>query len=441
MSDLQLSRRRFLGVSSTAVAAGAAGLMGAGLTACGTSGPGSGGAKTDTVWTLQDSIENKIQQSAVDAFNKTSKSQMQLVVIPQTGYTDKVRVQMGTPNLPSLWFNWGGASTSPYIQAGQVVDLTSALTSDPAWQASFLPSVLKAGQIDGKYYGIPLRGMQPVVLYYNKTLFAQYNVQPPKTYADLLSLVDTFKSHGITPFALGASDQWPELMFLEYLTDRAGGPAPAANLVADPSGGWRDPAILEGLNRIQELVSRGAFGSKFSGVGYVNGAASQLFASGRAAMHLMGTWEYTNQLSQAPSFAKDSLAFTPFPTLDGGKGDAKAVVGNPTNYFSITNKAPDVDAGIAFLKQQMSGGTYVDALIASGDVPAVSGLETKLQSAPNSEFALWVYNAVQQAPSFALSWDQAVPSAQATALHTNLAKVFLGQQTPSQFVTTLVTTK
>lgn len=435
MSDLALSRRRFLGLSA------AAGVGVAGLAACGTSGPGSTGSKTDTVWTLQDSIENKIQQQAVNDYNKTATDRMQLVVGPSATYIDKLRVAMGSPNQPSVFFNWGGETTKPYVDAGQLVDLTPSLSADPTWQNSFLPSVLKASQIDGKYYGVPLRGMQPVVLFYNKTLFSRYTVTPPKTYSELLSLVDLFKGHGVTPFALGGADQFPQLMWLEYLTDRIGGPAPAANLISDPTGGWSDPAILDALGRIRQLVSRGAFGSNFNSVGYVNGAASQLFASGRAAMHLMGTWEYTNQLSQAPAFAKQALAFTPFPTVEGGKGDPQAVVGNPTNYFSITAKAPDVNAAIAFLKQQMSGSKYVGTLIANGDVPAVAGLDAKLRSAPNSEFALWVYNAVRNAPSFALSWDLAVPSAQSTALHTDLAKVFLGQLTPSRFASTLANVK
>jgi xylobiose transport system substrate-binding protein len=71
------------------------------------------------------------------------------------------------------------------VQAGQLVDLGPQLSADTTWKNSFLPSVLDAGKIDGKYYGIPLRGMQPVILFYNKTLFAdqgQKGRRPTTTY-------------------------------------------------------------------------------------------------------------------------------------------------------------------------------------------------------------------------------------------------------------------
>ena len=40
---------------------------------------------------------------------------------------------------------------------------------------------------------------------------------------------------------------------------------------------------------------------------------------------------------------------------------------------------------------------------------------------------------IEQAPNFQMSWDQALPSAQATALLTNLDKLFSKQITPEQF--------
>jgi ABC-type glycerol-3-phosphate transport system substrate-binding protein len=47
---------------------------------------------------------------------------------------------------------------------------------------------------------------------------------------------------------------------------------------------------------------------------------STLFAAGRAAMHLMGSWEYTRHLNQNPDFAKAKLAWANFPTVDADKG-------------------------------------------------------------------------------------------------------------------------
>lgn len=439
MGETPLSRRTFLS------AAAITGLSAPLLTACGTSGPAGtkGGGKTVQAWVLVDDAQNRVQNVAIDDFNKGSSGKVKLLPISSDGavYADKLRVSMGSPNPPDLLFNWGAGSIRNYVQAGGLVDLSSQLNADQSWKNSFLPSVLNAGQIDGKYYGIPMRGMQPVVLFYNKTLFAEQGQKPPATYDDLLKLVDFFKGKKIQPFALGGLDQWPELMWLEYLVERAGGPTVFQNIAAGKPGAWSDPAITTALGQIQDLVRRGAFGTNFNSVNYVNDGAGLLFAKGKAAMHLMGSWEISNQVDRHRKFAENDLGFAPFPSVTGGKGDPNAVVGNPTNYFSVSTKSVDKDAAIAFLKKEMAAPAYVDALIKSGDVPAVTGIEAKLSASPQPEFARYVYQLVQKAPSFTLSWDQALLPQFKTPLLANLQKVFAGKQTPQQFVTALGSVK
>jgi xylobiose transport system substrate-binding protein len=246
-----LSRRSFLS------AAGLAGLSVPLVAACGSSGPGDsgGGGKTLQVWVLQDEAQNPIQQSAIDRFNKSSGTKLKLVPFAasgSSGYTDKLRVGMGSPQAPDIIFNWGSGSILDYVRRGQLMDLTQKLQADAAWKNSFLPAVLGAGAIDGRYYGIPLRGMQPVLLFYNKTMFAEQGQQPPKTYADLLRLVDFFKGKGIQPIALGAVDQWPSLMWLEYLarppcTSWAPGSTPTSStgIPSSPRRTWASPRSPE----------------------------------------------------------------------------------------------------------------------------------------------------------------------------------------------------
>ncbi|HEY0539864.1 MAG TPA: extracellular solute-binding protein [Actinoallomurus sp.] len=440
MGESPLSRRTFLS------AAAITGLSAPILSACGTSGPGGakGGAKTLQAWVLVDQAQNRVQNGAVDDFNKSATgSKVKLLPISSDGavYADKLRVSMGSPTPPDLLFNWGSGSIRNYVQAGGLVDLSDKLAADQAWKNSFLPSVLDAGKIDGKYYGIPMRGMQPVVLFYNKSLFAEQGQKPPATYDDLLKLVDFFKGKKIQPFALGGLDQWPSLMWLEYLVERSGGPSVFENIAAGKPGAWRDPAVTAALQQIRDLVGRGAFGTNFNSVNYVNDGAGLLFAKGKAAMHLMGTWEVSNQVDRHRSFAQKDLGFAPFPSVAGGKGDPNAVVGNPTNYFSVTTKSGDKDAAVAFLKKEMSAPAYVDALIKTGDVPAVTGLESRLAASPQPEFARYVYQLVQKAPSFTLSWDQALMPQFKTPLLSNLQKVFAGKQSPEQFVAAMESVK
>jgi xylobiose transport system substrate-binding protein len=411
-------------------------LAAAALTGCGTTGPG-GSSDELTVWVYQDASD-RIQQAAVDEFNRTSKVKVVLNRVPGDGYQDKLRTAMGSPNAPDVFFNWGGGSIADYVTTNRLLDLGPALDADPALKQAFLPSVLDAGKVAGTYYGIPMRGTQPVLLFYNKTVFARAGVQPPKTWDELLRAVGTFKAAGITPFALAGANSWTELMWLEYLLDRVGGAEVFGRIQSGDASAWRDPAVLRAAELVRDLAGRGAFGTNYGSVSYTAGGASTLFAQGRAAMHLMGSWEYANQLSNAPAFAKSGLGYTTFPVIPGGKGNPASVVGNPTNYWSISARTQHREEALAFVKLAASE-KYATDLIANGDVPTTTGAAALLGKSPDPAYARFQYELVQKAPSFTLSWDQALPASVATPMLTEIQKLFNGRVSPRQFVDTMTT--
>ncbi|MER5632989.1 extracellular solute-binding protein [Streptomyces nitrosporeus] len=401
------------------------------LAGCGSGDSGSDGG-TITAYVYGDDAV-KVQQAAVDSFNKTSKVKVKLVSVPGTDYVNKLRSAMGSPNAPDVFFNWGGGSIKPYVDAGQLVDLTGTVKKDATLKEGFLPSIMEAGSLDGKIYGVPMRGMQPVMLFYNKALFEKHGVEAPKTWEDLQKAITTFKDAGITPFALGGSDKWPELMWMEYLLDRIGGPEVFRKIQNGDTEGWGDPAVLKTAQTVKELIDDGAFGKNFNSVDYGNGGAPTLLNKGKAAMHLMGSWEYSTQLGKAPEFAKKDLGWTAFPTVAGGTGDPANVVGNPTNYWSVNARSDHKEEAIEFLKT-MASETYAKALVDNGDIPTTSNAASMLSSSPNPQFAQDQYSLVQKAPSFTLSWDQALEAQYATPLLTEISKLFAGKTTPEQFV-------
>ncbi|MFI9812861.1 extracellular solute-binding protein [Saccharothrix variisporea] len=404
------------------------------VSACGTAGPAEPGAGGVKVWALQDPVLNPIEQKSIDFF-KSGGGNASLETFGNDPYKQKLRVAIGSPNAPDVFFNWGGGNLKEYVDAGKIADLTPVLDQNSALKSAFLPSVLDGAKIDGKYYGIPMRGMQPVLLFFNKEVFAAAGAQPPKTWDDLLALVDTFKAKGIQPISLAGSQAWTELMWIEYILDRIGGPEVFRNIRDGKGQGWKDPAVTEALTKLKELIDRGGFGTNFASVGYDVGGASTILAQGKAAMHLMGSWEYVNQLGQSPDFVKKgSLGWVAFPSIPGGKGDPGNVVGNASNYYSVTSGSSQVEAAKKFVSTALHEDSYVQALIDAGDVPAVVGVESKLAKAANSEYTTWIYGQVKEAKSFQLSWDQDLPAEKATAMLTQLQEFFLGKVSPQQFV-------
>src|SRR5262249_53076866 len=60
--------------------------------------------------------------------------------------------------------------------------------------------------IKGKPYTPPTNPQIIPLVFYNKKLFTQAGVQPPKTWADFLSVCAALKAKGITPLELGGND-------------------------------------------------------------------------------------------------------------------------------------------------------------------------------------------------------------------------------------------
>lgn len=430
------SRRRLTRVTAPATAVVLAGT----LVACGSSGPaGGGGGDTAQVWALQDTVLNPIEEASVERFNEGSEAaDAELATFGNDPYKQRLRVALGSPEAPDVFFNWGGGNLQEYVDAGRVEDLTPLLEEDPALRDSFLPSVLEAAQLDGRYYGLPMRGVQPVAMFYNQEVLDAAGVQVPQTWDELLTAVDALKAQGVTPIALAGSQSWTELMWLEYLLDRVGGPEVFQAIRDGEPGAWEQPAVLEALSMIRELVDRGAFGEDFASVGYDVGGASTILAQGDAGLHLMGSWEYVNQLGQSPEFVESgNLGWAPFPAVEGGAGDPTNIVGNPTNFYSVVADSDQRETAVEYVTTALNDEQYVSDLIAAGDVPAVAGVRDQLEQADNAEYTTWIYDLVEAAPNFQLSWDQDLPAEVSTQLLTELQRLFLGEQTPQGFVDTM----
>jgi xylobiose transport system substrate-binding protein len=409
-------------------------LLGA-LTACGdsTSGTDERSGSSVRVWALLDPNNEPVIQRGIQHFNADSGTGARLTTYANDDYKAKLQSVMGSDNAPDVFFNWGGGNLAQFVRAGQVQPLTTALAQRPDVAKAFVPSVLAVGKVDGVQYALPINGVQPVILFYNKQVFSAVGASPPQTYDDLLDLVDTFSSHGVTPIALAGAQGWTELMWLEYLLDRVGGANRFADIVAGKANAWQHKDVIKALKMCQELATAGAFGKDFASVNYDTTGASRRLATGKAAMHLMGSWEYANLSADNASFIKNGgLGWVAFPSVPGGAGNPKGVVGNPSNYFAVRAKSPVVDAATRFVVDTFANDGYINDLIDSGQVPAVQGIEGKL-SGKNSGFAQFTYNLVKNSPTFTQSWDQALSPAVGAALNENLRKLFQGEISPTQF--------
>ncbi len=224
------------------------------------------------------------------------------------------------PQAPDVFFNWGGGSIRLFVKADLLLPLDDFIKKNPDLKQKFLPSVFDSAVVDGKPYGIPMRGTQPVLLFHNKQVLDEAGGRAPKTWDELLDAVEKLRDEGVTPIALGGGDVWPTQMWFQYLYDRIAGPELFAKAVGGDKSAWESADSKKALDMIKELVDTGAFGRNYDSVKYTNGGSVQLVASGKAGFELMGSWYYSQQLTDHQEFAEKDLGYTAFPGRRGRQG-------------------------------------------------------------------------------------------------------------------------
>jgi raffinose/stachyose/melibiose transport system substrate-binding protein len=383
-----------------------------------------------TLWEIATGGDRTLVQQTVQRFDQSHPDiNVEVEFFENDPYKTKLRVAMGAGQPPDVFIGWGGGILQSYVQNGKVVALPESVNT-----ARFIESVMKAVTFNDKVYGVPCRGMQPVLFYYNKPIFQKYGISPPKTWGELVSTVRTLRAKGVVPISLAGLGNWPGLMYEEYLVNRIGGNAPFQAVLDRKPDAWSNPAFLQANQKIVELVDLHAFPSDFDALNYNTGQSTQLLYSDKAAMQLMGSWDYAAILSDAPDFiAKGELGWFPFPAVEGGVGDPKNVAGNPCNFYSISARSPSVSQAETFLADGVLNEFEIDGYLKLGEVPPVKGIRSKLTGMEHPDWLLAIYDLASQAPDFSLSWDQALPPREAQTMLTNLGLLFLKQLTPEQF--------
>lgn len=155
-----------------------------------------------------------MERALVDEYNKTADVKAVLDLVTSADYQNKLQTVMSNPksdSAPDIFFNWADALMIQYARADVSAPLDEYMEKDPELKDNFLPSILDAAKVDGKYYGIPVRGVQPIVLFYNKKVLSDNGIEAPTTFDEFCDACEKLKSAGLTPIALGGGDQWPTL--------------------------------------------------------------------------------------------------------------------------------------------------------------------------------------------------------------------------------------
>jgi raffinose/stachyose/melibiose transport system substrate-binding protein len=408
-----ISKKGKLAVVATASALALSGVL---LT------PAQAADKVITLWHIQNTDPGpKLIQDAVNRFQSENPGyKVEVSTMANDAFKDKLKVAMGANNAPCIFPTWGGGPLNAYVKANQVIDLTSYLAKDN-YKNRFVPASWANVTFNKKSYGVPVENSSIAVIWYNKAIFAKYKLKTPKTWNQLMSITRTLKSKDIAAFTLAGGSKWPSIMWYDYLVDRIGGSTAFTSAALRTGGKFTDPAFIKAGEMIQDLIEAGGFVKGYNGLSYDNSQQRAPLYAGKAAMQLMGNWEY---YGFAADNKADDFGFFPFPSVVGGKGDPTSVLGTVgDNFYSVSTKCAEKDAAFKVI-QYLIDDKAVAARVEAGRIPPVKGVKL------TDPFAIELNKLIEKAGGVQLWWDQYLPP-EFAGLHLDQTQALFGlSQTP-----------
>lgn len=218
-----------------------------------------------------------------------------------SSYQAAVRASLRTPSAPGIFTWWSGYRMKDLVDAGLVADVTD-LWKKYTDAGLYSPSLASAYTFDGKIYGIP-NLVAYWAVFYNKKVFADNGIEPPKTWEELEAAAEKLKAAGVTPFGATVEGRWPAFIwFQEFLVRQD---PDLYNRLMNGEAKYTDPEVETAFKTWKEWIDKGWFTdpSISFGTAGTNAMASE-FAKGKLAMILVGTW-YAATLQEAGMSADD----------------------------------------------------------------------------------------------------------------------------------------
>ncbi|MFD5030797.1 ABC transporter substrate-binding protein [Streptomyces sp. NPDC058405] len=194
--------------------------------------------------------------------------------------------------------------------------------------------------IDGKTYIPPTNSQVIPMIFYNKKIFAEHNLQVPQTWDAFTKVVTTLKKAGVTPVEMAGGEPWSAGIPLSGIIT-------ADVLGSDPQWiqkrykgevAFTGPEMTAAVGKYRQLIGAGAFDKGALSVSYAD--ANKQFLAGESAMYPMGSWF----IGQIPAADADDFGTFLLPSETG-----KAIVPfNTGGTTSVSAKSSDVDAAATF---------------------------------------------------------------------------------------------
>lgn len=236
-----------------------------------------------------------------------------------------------------ILYGFAGQRLFEYVASGKVHNL-SKLWKDNEWKTAF-GNLWSNVSIQDSAYALPISFYQ-WGFYYNKNLFQELNVNPPKNWKEFIELCQTIKSSGRHPFIFGIKDDWPAASWFSYLNLRINGRPFHLDLLQGKHS-FNDERLEPVFAHWQQLLDADYFHPK--GLRANDKQVLVYLYRGEAAMTLSGNFITEHMANDY----RDSFGFFGFPII---KQNLPRFEEAPTDVLFINKDSRNIRAAETFLR-------------------------------------------------------------------------------------------
>jgi raffinose/stachyose/melibiose transport system substrate-binding protein len=320
-------------------------------------------------------------------------------------------------------YNKGNATAGLLSKQGLLTDLTPAVAKY-GWDKKLSPSLQTTARYDttgtmgsGKWYGIPNYG-EYLMVFYNKDLFAKYNVPVPTTLAGFESAMDTFVKAGITPIANAGAEYPAQQIFYELALSQADRTFVNNYELYDSKVDFHGPQLTFGATTFADWVKKGYISKDSASLKATD--MGNAFEQGKSPIMISGSWWYGSFVSEIKNFQWGTFLF-PGNKLDPGSSG---------NIWVVPSKSKNKDMAETFIDITMQPDIQ-NLMGNSGGIPVAA--DASAITDPKNKQLIANFNQLISQDGLAFYPDWPAPGYYDT-LVSGVQELINGTKTPSAFL-------
>lgn len=236
-------------------------------------------------------------------------------------------------------------------------------------------------EVNGVSLAPPYAGKAVPFVFYNKAIFKELGVEPPKTWDEFLDIAEKAKNAGYIPVLMAGMDAWSTSQVPTGIVtaDVIGDVPNWLQLRKADKVKFTDDNMVAAMSKLKLLVDKGYIDQGALGLDYAT--ANRTFIEGKAAMYPMGSW-FIQQASKEANFDV-GIFLTP---REDGKAIVPAVIQGSIVVLA-NSEHPDLAMEIA--KWETTSPVYMKMIMEADAVfPMLKGMSIEDYHADVSDLYL-----------------------------------------------------